>query len=156
MATLNQIQQFLKLKTFAVAGVSRNPKKFGYQVFSDLKKKGYKVYPVNPNTDVIDDEKCFRDISELPSEVTHLLIVTPKDQTTEVMRKAVEKGITHIWIQQMSETPESIAIADENNIHLVTSECIHMFAEPVEGFHRFHRGLKKFFGRYPKPAETSI
>lgn len=152
MATLNQIQEFLNGKNFAIAGVSRDPKKFGHQVFIDLKKKGYNLYPINPNADVIEEEKCYRDISELPEEVSHLLVVTPKNQTTDVLKKAAEKGIKNVWIQQMSDTPECNTIADENNMCLITGECIHMFAEPVEGFHRFHRGIKKLFGKYPKAA----
>lgn len=150
MATLNEIQDFLNGKNFAIAGVSRDPKKFGHQVFKDLKKKGYHLYPINPNTDVIDEEKCYRDISELPKEVTHLLVLTPKNQTADVLKKAAEKGIKNVWIQQMSDTPDCNTIANENNMSLITGECIHMFAEPVEGFHRFHRGVKKIFGRYPK------
>lgn len=152
MATLNQIQHFLNSKTLAIAGVSRDPKKFGYHIFADLKKKGYTVYPINPHTDEIDGTKCFREVNDLPDEVNHLLVVTPKKQTEETIKKAAEKGIDNIWIQQMSETDESIALAKEKNINLITSECIHMFADPVKGIHKFHRGINKIFGKYPKMA----
>lgn len=36
MTTLNEIQRFLALRKMAVAGASRNPKKFGGFVFNDL------------------------------------------------------------------------------------------------------------------------
>ncbi|RLI45402.1 CoA-binding protein, partial [Candidatus Bathyarchaeota archaeon] len=40
------IKKFLNKKNiFAVVGASRDPKKYGYQVYKDLKKAGYKVYP---------------------------------------------------------------------------------------------------------------
>lgn len=155
MTTLNQIQDFLDEKTLAISGVSRNPKKFGYLVYKDLKDRGYTVYPVNPNTDTIDNEKCYRDVQDLPEHVTRMIIVTPPAQTDEIMLQAIKKGIKNIWIQQMSETPRSIALAKENNIHLITNECIYMFAEPVKGFHRFHRGIMKLFGKYPRLSKQA-
>ena len=39
MATLNEIRKFLAPKKLAIAGVSRNPKKFGGSVFKELKEK---------------------------------------------------------------------------------------------------------------------
>ena len=51
MVTNKQIQDFLSLKTLAIIGVSRNPRKFGNAIYSELKTKNYIVYPVNPNLD---------------------------------------------------------------------------------------------------------
>jgi len=42
------IKAFLKEKNiFAVVGASRDPRKYGYQVYKDLKNAGYEVYPVS-------------------------------------------------------------------------------------------------------------
>jgi len=49
MATKKQIEEFLESKNLAIAGVSRDKKKFGYRVFEDLTSKGYNAYPINPN-----------------------------------------------------------------------------------------------------------
>jgi len=44
------IKAFLNRKNvFAVVGASRDPGKYGYKVYDDLKNAGYQVYPVNPN-----------------------------------------------------------------------------------------------------------
>ena len=37
------IDKFFEPKRLAMAGASRNPKKFGYGVFKELQKKGYEV-----------------------------------------------------------------------------------------------------------------
>ncbi|NQU85544.1 MAG: CoA-binding protein [Mariniphaga sp.] len=150
MITLNQIQKFLKPKKMAIAGVSRNPKKFGGNIFNEFKNKGYELYPVNPNTEEIYGEKCYKSIDDLPSDVEHLYIVTPKNETAEVVKSAVEKGIKMIWIQQGAETEEAIEIAGGNNIPLIYKKCIYMFAEPVNSIHKFHRFCVKAFGAYPK------
>ena len=40
MTTLNEIQAFLQPKKLAIAGASRNPKKFGGTVLSEMMKRG--------------------------------------------------------------------------------------------------------------------
>ncbi len=150
MNKLSTVQSFLEPKEMAICGVSRNTRKFGRVVYDSLKEKGYKLYPVNPNTTKIDSDSCFRDVSELPVHVQYLYIVTPKSQTKEVIEKAIGKGIKNIWIQQMSETPDAIELAETNNINLIYKQCIFKFAEPVTGVHKFHRFMNKLFGTYPK------
>jgi len=134
----------------AVCGVSRNTKKFGRVVYDTLKDKGYKIYPVNPNTPEINGDKCFKDVSELPEHVQFLYIVTPKEETRDIIEKAINRGIRNIWIQQMSETDDAVELAQKNNINLIYKQCIFKFAEPVTGVHKFHRFLSRLFGMYPK------
>ena len=145
-----QIDAFLAGKTIALIGASRNKKKFGYLSFRSLLDKGYNVIPVNPNTDTIDDVKCYQKISELPPEVDSALIMTPKETTDEALRQAINKGIKNIWVQQMSDTNDTIKIAEEYQHEIITGKCIFMFAEPVSGIHKFHRILVKWFGGLPK------
>lgn len=150
MTKLSTIQSFLEPKEMAICGVSRDTKKFGRVVYDSLKEKGYILYPVNPHTTVINGDKCFKDISELPDHIQYLYIVTPSEQTTDIIQKAIGKGIQNIWIQQRSETRDSVELAKTNNINLIHKECIFKFAEPVTGVHKFHRFISKLFGIYPK------
>lgn len=150
MSKKESIQRFLEPKKLAIAGVSANPKKFGYTIFKDLREKGFDICPVNPKVDKIDGVKCYSSVNELPDEYKKLFIVTPKTATDEVLKDASEKGINHVWIQQMANTKESATIAKENNIELIDKACIYMFAEPVAGIHKFHRTINKLFGLLPK------
>jgi len=144
------IETFLRPRKMAITGVSRNPKKFGYQVYSALKKKGYEVYPVNPMATEIDGEHCYQNLSEIPSHVSNVLILSSREKTIPIVKDAITMGMNNIWIQQKSDSPEAIEAALSGNANLVYGECILMFAENVEGFHKFHRGVKKFFGALPK------
>ncbi len=78
-----------------------------------------------------------------------LLIVTPKNQTDNVLRQAIHKGIKYIWVQQMSETRETVSLAQEYDREIIHKKCIFMFAEPVVGVHKIHRFLAGLFGRLP-------
>ena len=144
------IDNFLASKKIAIAGISRNPKKFGYKVFTALKEKGYELFPVNPHADSIDGIKSYPDVNSLPADCKSLLIMTKRDHTDKLVSDAIAKGIQNLWIQQMSETKTAIELAKEKNVNLVYRECIFMYAEPVKGAHAFHRFMKKLFGNLPK------
>ena len=150
MNKLSSIRSFLETKELAIAGVSRNPKKFGRMVYDHLKKREFKLYGVNPNTDNIDGDPCYHTVADLPAHVTRLLAVTPKSQTFDIVQAAVDRGIKSIWIQQSSETPEALELASKNDVDLISRECIMKFAEPVSGVHKFHRFVSRLFGTYPR------
>jgi predicted CoA-binding protein len=151
MITKAQIDEFFKSTNVAVVGVSRNPKKFGCVVFQTLlDKKKYVLYPINPNVEEIGENKCYHDIMSLPADTNGIVILTRKDKTAAVVQQAVDKGIRQIWIQQHCDTPEALKIAGDKGANVIHGKCIMMFAEPVIGFHKFHRSLMGFFGRLPK------
>jgi predicted CoA-binding protein len=149
MTTKKQIDQFLSSSTIAMAGVSRNPKKFGRVAFEELSRKGMNLIPVNPNMDSINGIPCYAGVNQLPEGIDALLIMTKKDQTASVLQEALKKGISNIWIQQSSDTPEAMALLKGREINAITRECILMHYK-ADSFHKFHRNLKRFFGLLPK------
>jgi uncharacterized protein len=149
MTSLKQIETFLSSAPIAMAGVSRNPKKFGQMAFKELKDKGLDLIPVNPAADEIMGIKAYPSIKDLPSEVKGLIVMTNRNETASVVKDAREKGIKNIWIQQSSDSPEALKELEGSDINFVTGECILMHYKP-HSFHKFHRGINKLFGRYPK------
>jgi predicted CoA-binding protein len=149
MATKQQIEQFLSNQPIAMAGVSRNPKKFGRMAFDELTRKGLKLIPLNPNLESIDGIACYPDINHLPVEVKSLVIMTRKDQTAKLVKDALDKGIKNIWIQQSSDTPEALALLKGKDVNLITRQCVFMHHQP-DGMHKFHRNILRFFGGLPK------
>lgn len=149
MTTLKQINDFFDAQPIALVGASRNPKKFGYTAFKELKEKGMKIIPVNPHANEIMGEKSYPSVKMLPPEVRSIIVFTKKDQTASVIREAKEKGIKQIWIQQMADTKEALNELKGTDINIITGECILMHYKP-HSIHKFHASLKKFFGRFPK------
>lgn len=144
------IDHFLDCKTIAIAGASRDEKSFSAQVAKQLSKIGYNLWYINPQFKPEEAEnKRVQSVAMLPDEVNHLLVLTPKAQTELVLQQAIAKGIKDVWIQQQSETPQALQLAQQNQLNTVHHQCIFMFTEP-EGIHKFHRGIKRFFGTLPK------
>lgn len=144
------IDEFLAQKTIAVVGASRSKDKFGFAVYHDLKTKGYKVFAVNPNADVVDGDRCYAGLGALPSPADAVIMVIPPAQTLPIIEEAGRLGIKHLWLQQGSNSLEGETKAKELGMNLVSGECIFMFAEPMESFHKVHRFFNKLFGLYPR------
>ncbi len=144
--TSSNIKKFLDGKDIAIAGASRNKKKFGYMVFNHLKSQGYNLYPVHPETDNIEGVRCFKSLSDIPQNVRNLYIVTPKNVTDRIMESAVERGFDMIWMQQKSDTPYSLELASKKGTPVIKNRCLFMYLNPSGG-HSFHRFFVKLFGK---------
>jgi predicted CoA-binding protein len=147
MITPELINEFLSLPSIAVIGASQNEKRFGHSVYKALKSKSFKVFPVNPKYSKIGDDICYTDIKSLPEKVEGAIIITSPKNTNKLINDVILSGIKYLWIQQGCETPQSVELAKANNIRVISKKCILMFAEPVTGFHKFHRTINNFFGK---------
>ncbi len=147
MTTKAAVQDFLSQKVLAVVGVSRDPKKFGNMVFSDLKAKGYTVYPINPKAETIGGDKCYASLTDLPEKPGGVVIVTPSLQAEAMVHQAAQAGITRVWLQQGAETPAAIQFCKQNGMDVISGECIFMYAEPTAWFHRAHRFVNTLVGK---------
>jgi predicted CoA-binding protein len=116
-----------------------------FRVVEHLKNLNYKVLSINHAYENSEPERDkFISIAEIPGNNFRLLIVTPKDHTLKVLQKAIPKEIKHIWIQQMSETPELMAYFIPYEANLVYKHCVFMFTKPA-GVYKFHYTIKKIF-----------
>ena len=148
MASKASIDAFLAEPAIAVVGVSRSGKGFGNFAARELRRKGYRVYPVNPEADLIDGERCFRSLSGLPEPVRAVLVVVPPERALGVVREAAAAGIRRVWLQQGSQSPQVILVCSELGLETVAGECILMFAQPT-GVHKAHNWIWGWLGKLP-------
>jgi predicted CoA-binding protein len=146
--TKQNIDEFYQTKNIAVVGASAKKRKFGNDVITELTQRNYNVFVLHPEAEMIEGFKCFRSVADLPEEVGAIHISVNKNKTNKIVSEAKQKGIKNIWVQQMSENAETLSFAEDCN--LITGQCVLMHLEPVKGVHKFHRSIKKFFGKLPK------
>jgi len=119
------IDEFLEKKNiFAVVGVSNEPEKYGHKVYFNLKKAGYSVYPINPKTNKIKDDKCYPNLSNLPILPDVVDIVVPPKITQEIVKQCKKLGIGKVWMQPGSESETSINFCIKNNIKVLYGVCV--------------------------------
>jgi uncharacterized protein len=141
------IEEFITSKSIAVVGLSRNGKKFGNSALTELLKRGYEVFAVHPNTEEIAGTRCYPNLTALRGKVDAVVICISPGRVAGVLREAASIGLKNVWLQQGAESPDSIALAKELKLNLVTGRCILMYAPPVEGFHAWHRALYRLFAK---------
>jgi len=143
------VEEFLAQKNIAVVGVSRKKTKFGNAIYKELKQKGYKVFPVNPNMKLFEGDNCYPDLISIPEQVDAVVINVPPIQTDKVVREAHEAGIKKVWLQQGSQSEAAVKFCEENGIDCVSNECILMFAQPSAFIHRAHKWVWGVLGKLP-------
>lgn len=123
--TENMIKEFLSKETvFAVVGVSKNPAKYGHQVYKDLKEAGYVVYAVNPSIDEVSGDRCYHSLSELPEKPDVVDIVVPPEVTEKIVEECKELRIEKVWMQPGSESRKAINFCIRNDIKVVHDVCV--------------------------------
>ncbi|MFH7860321.1 MAG: CoA-binding protein, partial [Candidatus Aenigmatarchaeota archaeon] len=101
----NLIKEFLnKNNVIAIVGVSRDPEKYGYKVYKDLKEAEYKVYPVNPNASEILGDKCYPNLESLPIKPDVVNIVVPPNITEKIVKECKKLNIKKVWMQPGAES----------------------------------------------------
>lgn len=145
---MTAIENFLSSKNFAVVGVSRNKRKFGNVIYSELKKRGMNAIPINPNVDSIDNEKCYKNLSEYKGNIDSVITVVPPKVTRDILNDCKTLRIKKIWLQQGSESKEVIQFCDANDFTYVSNKCLLMYLEPVKSFHSIHRFFVKLLKKY--------
>jgi predicted CoA-binding protein len=150
MATKQEVSDFLSQKTLAVVGVSRSREKFSNGVYRELKGKGYRVFPINPNAETIDGDPCYPNLGALPEPVGGAVVIVPRTEVEAVVKDVVKAGIPRVWIQQQAETKAAIEYCQANGVKVIYNECVLMFAEPSAWFHKAHKFVWGVAGKLPK------
>jgi predicted CoA-binding protein len=119
------IAAFFRSKVIAVAGASRDKRKYGSRVYRRLKSLGrYTVYPVNPQAAEIDGDRCYKSLSFLPQRPDAVIFITPPPRTVAVMCEALGLGVKIFWTQPGAEDSAVVQLAEEAGVSLVHGRCV--------------------------------
>ncbi len=122
---------FFNPKTIAVIGVSSNPQKIGRVVFDTLLAARKKVYPINPNAQLISGVKCYPSIAEV-GKVDLVIVAVPVPETLKVMEEVGKAGIKHAVIitagfkevGNIEADKQLSAICAKYNINVIGPNCL--------------------------------
>jgi len=149
MTTKAAIDEFMSQPVLAVAGVSRDSRKFGNVVYKELRSKGIRVLAINPNAQTIEGDPCYPSLKALPEKAGGLVVCTQPAVSEQVVREAAEAGICRVWLQQGSESRTAIQFCQDHGINVISGECVLMYQPNTAFFHKFHKFFKEAFGGKP-------
>jgi len=91
---------FFYPKSVAVIGASRSPEKVGAIVLKNILNSKFrgKIFPVNPNTDKINNLKCYKGVEDIPETPELAVIATPASSVLEILEQCGKKEIKNVVV----------------------------------------------------------
>jgi predicted CoA-binding protein len=156
MTTLEgAVQDFLAQQRIAVAGVSRTRQTTGNLIYRRLRDRGYQVFPVNPNADEGEGDRCFPDLASIPGGVGGVVIVTRPAVSEAIVRQCPGAGVRRVWMHQsLAHGGTSVSAAATefcrvNGITVIAGGCPLMFGKTSDFGHRCMRWIMRLTGGLP-------
>jgi len=147
--------EFLALKRIAVTGVSRNPSNHGSNVvYQRLRDRGYEVFPVNPNAETVEGDKCYPDLGSIPGGVEAVVTGTRSELVPETVEECDRLGIRYVWMHKGpgagSVSAEAARYGREHGMHVIDGGCPLMFGSTADFGHKCMRGILTLTGAVPR------
>lgn len=118
------IAECLDRRVWAVVGASTSPDKWGYRVYKELQRHGYRVYPVNPRATQIDDDRCYPSLAALPEQPDVVSVIIPPKLGLALADEAASVGIKRLWFQPGAASTENVAHASALGLRAVAGACV--------------------------------
>ena len=146
---------FLQHKRIAVTGVSRDAANHGSNVvYNRLKERGYDVFAVNPNTEVVEGDTAYQDLASIPGGVEAVVIGTRPATAEQTMHECADLGIKEVWMHRAFGAGSVSDVATEygrsHGITVIDGGCPCMFAPTSDGGHRVIKAVCTLTGAVPR------
>ena len=124
MDNLNIIKNIFKLNTIAVVGMSPKPDRPSNYVSFYMKKNGYKIIPVNPGQNKINDENCYSKLTEIPFKVDIVNVFRRSEYVLPIIKDAIKIKAKAIWLQDGVMSEEGSELVKKEQIMFVMNDCL--------------------------------
>jgi predicted CoA-binding protein len=134
-------EDFLGQRRIAVAGVSRTPAAHGGNViYKRLRERGYEVFAVNPNADIVEGDTCYHDLGSIPGGVDAVVIATNPQDTSSVVNDCERLGIRRVWMHRSfgggSVEPAAVEHGRAAGMTVIAGGCPLMFEPTSDTAHK--------------------
>jgi hypothetical protein len=86
-------------RTWAVVGCSPDPRRDSHRIASLLKRRGFRVIPVNPAVDEVLGERCFPSLDALEEPVDVVDVFRRSSAAGSHVDEAIASGARGVWLQ---------------------------------------------------------
>ena len=134
-------------ENYAVVGVSDKKGKFGNTAFKELRKRGYRVFPVNERLELFEGRQCYKKLSEIVDQLDGVIIITGPQGAKKAVRGCLNLGVRKVWLYPGTKCEEAVNLAKQGGIELIRKACPLLYLEPVRFPHSLHRWIVRVFGK---------
>jgi predicted CoA-binding protein len=151
---LDKIKDFIEQNNIAVTGVSSSQPDAANLIFNKFKNGNYKVFAINPNATVVENEKAYPDLSAVDQKIEGVVIASPPSSAQSIVEECILLGIPRIWfhssINQGSLDHQAADYAEEKGLEVIRTGCPLMYIKPVDFPHTCLKWFLNFTGKIPK------
>jgi acyl-CoA synthetase (NDP forming) len=148
------IDNFLKFRRVAFIGVSRNPKDFTRNLWSQFRAGGYDAIPVHREQTTVDGVQCYSNVKAINPKPECALILTPKNGIIPALEDCLAAGVRLVWvfgINGAKDVSDDVLVWCElHNMNIIAGYCPYMFLPDMSFIHRCHGAVWKMIGYYPR------
>ena len=119
----DQIDKMLKLKTWAIVGLSNNSERAAFGVAKILIEKGHQIIPVHPKAETVHGQKGYAKLSDIPGKVDVVDIFVNSELAGEVVNDAIALGAKGVWLQLDVIDAGAISRAHDAGLLAVMNHC---------------------------------
>lgn len=135
----HSLESLLRPQSVAVIGASDNPARIGGRPIYSMLKDNFqgKLFPVNPNRDIVQGLQAYPNISSVPVPVDSAVISVPENVALKVLNECAESGVKSavVFTSGFAETgtagldaQHQIAkIASESGMRILGPNCLGVF-----------------------------
>src|SRR6202050_767551 len=114
--------------TVAVVGCSDNPARDSLRIAMLLKRKGFRVIPVNPQLGPdalmgVLAERCYPDLASIPDPVQMVDVFRRSEYLPEIVEAAIGKGARIVWGQLGVIHQHAAERAREAGLTMIMDRC---------------------------------
>lgn len=118
-----EIDELLRLKTWAVVGLSNNWERAAYKVAKVLIEKGHTVIPVHPKAETVHGQKGYTKLSEIKVPIDVVDIFVNSELAGSVVDEAIAVGAKGVWLQLDVIDELAISRAKSAGLLAVMNRC---------------------------------
>lgn len=111
-------------KTIAVVGASPKPWRDSGSIAEFLNRKGYKVFPVNPQYQEVLGMKCYPDLKSVPEKIDMVDIFRKSEEIEPIIDEAIAVGAKSVWMQLGVINEAASQKAENSGLDVVMDRCI--------------------------------
>jgi predicted CoA-binding protein len=93
------IERVLMHETWAVVGLTANPRRPAYGVARFLQQHGKRIVPVNPRAEAVHGEPGYATLADVPFPVDVVDVFRRADEAGAHVDQAVAAGAKAVWLQ---------------------------------------------------------
>ena len=135
----HSLESLLRPQSVAVIGASDNPARIGGRPIYSMLKDNFqgKLFPVNPNRDIVQGLQAYPNISSVPAPVDSAVISVPENVALQVIKECAESGVKSavVFTSGFAETgtagldaQQQIAkIASDSGMRILGPNCLGVF-----------------------------